>query len=104
MSALKELGNYLRSWCHDCRRQCQYATLTEVQTVQDIAAEASAEQAGLAGLAHRARVNDDEAGRMLDAVLEDGKVTKAEIATLRKARRHVTASAEADHNLAEGLG
>lgn len=103
MKLLRELGHYLQGWALDCRKSRQYATLTEVQAVQDITAEASAEQAELAGVAHRARVADDEAAGLIDQVLADGQVTAREIPLLRKARRHVGRSAEADHNLAEGL-
>lgn len=103
MKLIREIANYLQGWALDCRKSRQYATLTEVQTVQDITAEASAEEAGLAGMAHRARVADDEAAGLIDQVLADGRVTAREIPLLRKARRHIGRSAEADHNLAEGL-
>lgn len=103
MKTLHELVHYLSSWCLDCQKQCQYATLTEVQTLQDITTEAEKEVADMATAAFKARVADDEAARLLDQVLSDGRVTRAEVSLLRQARRNVKASAKADHNIAEVL-
>jgi hypothetical protein len=103
MKLLREIRNYLQLWGRECRAAHQYGTALEIKVLDDIAAEAVADEKKLAAQAHRARVNDDEAGQLLDAVLADGRVTPGEITTLKKARRHVAASAQADHDLAEGL-
>ena len=51
-------------------------------------------------VAQEAQVADADACRMLDAVLSDGVVTKAEMAKLREARRHVARSQSLDAHLA----
>lgn len=103
MKPLVELAHYLRVWAGDCRREQHYAVLVEIETVSEIAAEALAGQRTLAATAHGARVADDEAATLLDRVLADGRVTRAELPLLRLARRHIARSSAADHNLSETL-
>lgn len=103
MKAVTELCHYLKVCARELRGNRQFGPLLDVETAGEIAQEAARDEQRMGALAHRARIADDEAGQMIDTVLADGKVTPAEIALLRKARRHITASAEADHNLAEGL-
>jgi len=103
MKALNEIGQYLRSWCLDCKKHCQYATLTEVQTLQDITSEAEKDATMIARQAYRAEVAIDEAGKLLDEVLSDGRVSGEEISLLKLARRNVKVGARAEHKIAEVL-
>ena len=63
----------------------------------EVGADAIADATQIAATAATA---DADACRMLDEVLADGVVTKAEIAQLREARRHVAHSQSLDAHLA----
>lgn len=103
MNVLIELQSRLTSWLSEARSARNYSTSLEIETVSEIAAEALAGQRTLAATAHGARVADDEAATLLDRVLADGRVTRAELPLLRLARRHIARSSAADHNLSETL-
>ena len=103
MKSFTQIRFYLGSWIKDLRRDRDYGNVLEAETLATIAAEGAAAAHQCAALAHRARVADDEATRIIDQVLADGNVTVAELPLLRTARRHITQSARHDHNLAEAL-
>ena len=103
MKALAELSTYLASWLRELRPARQHAVVLECETLVEIVAEGRGEAAALGATAHRARIADDEAGILLDAILADGVVTPAELSALRRARRHISRSATLDHDLSERL-
>lgn len=100
---LSELRSFLASMWSEVRRRPDPAAQNDVRALQDIAADATAQQATAARTAYSAEQADLEAARLLRESLADGKVTADEIPFLRRALRHVTRSAERDHHITDVL-
>ena len=100
---LAELRSRLTAFAATLRGRRLHGDQLEAEVCLDVVADAATEQGRAGRLAYTAEQADLEAGKLLDTVLADGRVTPTEIRTLRTARRHVRRSATADRRITESL-
>ncbi len=85
------------------RKERHFGAVLQVEVSEAITADVAAEQGRVGRLAYTAQQNDLEAGKLLDQVLADGRVTPDEVPLLKRASRHVHRSAEGDQRITEAL-
>lgn len=103
MNALRELGTYLAKASARCASSRWFGAKIHVDVARDIHEDAIAEQAKAAKIAHKARVDDDEAAALIEQAIGDGGLTPCDMPALKRALAHVRRSAAHDHNLSEVL-
>lgn len=96
MKPVAELRTYLTGFAARCRAARWYGALFHVGVVEKIAEDVATTETAAAQLNYTAEQEDREAAKLVRAVLADGKVTVAELPTLRRAARLIDASAAHD--------
>lgn len=100
---LGELGERLRAFAAALRLRRAHADQLQAEICLDITADATRQQACAARHAYAAEQSDLEAARILRESIADGHITADEIPALRRALRHVQASARHDHAIGQIL-
>lgn len=98
---VSELRSYIAAFAERCKAARWMACLFHVSVVADIAADVAEQQKKIELRAYSAQQAAHEAARLMDAVLEDGRVLPFEIAQLRLARRHLGRSEKASEQAVE---
>ncbi len=99
---LAELGQFLRSWCHDLRGRRDYRNLVDGEAALDITADLKATVSTAARVAFDAEQADREAVELLTKAKEGG-LDNSDLPLLEKALRNITRSAEGDRKISESL-
>lgn len=97
---VSELRLWLTATAAQFRARHQFAALPRTTVAQLIAADVAAATSTIATTAAAAEAQDIEAASALEQVLADGRVTSAEIPTVRRALSLVRRSATTDHAIA----
>jgi hypothetical protein len=101
INPIVELYHYAAGWLRACKVNRSHGEELGVEILQDIVAENMRHAGKIEAVTHAAETHDREAMRLLDDVLEDGKVDPSEITSLKKARNMVQHSARCDHDAGE---
>lgn len=103
VSLVRELQDHQTEHAQRCIVMRWLHSLFYLRVEQDITKDIVEHEKEACAMAHKAEVDDAEADQLIQDVLADGKVTPDEVPVLRKAQRHVQASARTDHDLTETL-
>lgn len=98
---LAELRDYLVGLADEFRSHRKFSELLETETLHDIAKDDS-KRLGMAGqLILAAETQDVTAAKLIERILEDGKVDAGEVPLLRNALSLIKGSARNDHKAAD---
>lgn len=100
---LGEAVGYVADLIAAYRIRRQYRELLDVEALADILRDLRADIGQAAARVYTAEQADIAAAQLLERVLDDGRVTAAEIPHLQAALRHILNSAAADHDAGEQL-
>jgi hypothetical protein len=101
LSPVSELCQYVGTFAARCKASRWYGAVFHVEVCRVIVANAVTQQRHIAARAYTAEQADHEAVRIMEEVLEDGRVTPSEIKRLRLAQRHIRNSEKADASIVE---
>ncbi len=99
---LAELRTFLGSWCKDLRNRRDYRNLVDGEAALDIASDIQARDGAVAAAAFTAEQADLEAFALLEKA-KAGGLDNSDLPLIEQALRNITRSADADHQITEGM-
>lgn len=98
---IRELKTYLSGRAAMYRARRAYGPLLDIEVAAEITDDAMRQQNGIAADGYSAEQADLEAAKLLDGVLADNLMPKAEKDALRRAEKLIRQSAAKDHAITE---